>query len=135
VMIHRACYGSLERFIGIIIENYAGKFPLWLSPDQVLVIPVSDKFVDYARKVYDAMLDAGLRADVNLKDDRVGYKIRAASMQKIPYVLVVGEEEQKAGTVSVRDRDQGDIGAMSIPAFLDRIKEERLPGGARPYSH
>jgi threonyl-tRNA synthetase len=129
VMIHRACYGSLERFMGIIIENYAGKFPLWLSPEQVLVIPVSDKFIDYARKVYDSLLDAGLRADVNLKDDRVGYKIRAASMQKIPYVIVVGEQEQQSGTINVRGRDAGELGEMTLSAFLERIALERVPGG------
>ncbi len=129
VMIHRACYGSLERFMGIIIENYAGKFPLWLSPEQVLVIPVSDKFAGYARKVYESLLDAGLRADVNLKDDRVGYKIRAASLQKIPYVIVVGEREQQNGTINVRARDDGGEMEMAIPAFLEQIAAEREPGG------
>jgi threonyl-tRNA synthetase len=131
VMIHRACYGSLERFIGIIIENYAGRFPMWLAPDQVLVIPVSDKFVDYARNAYDRLLDAGLRADVNLKDDRVAYKIRAASMQKVPYVIVVGEKEQQNGTINVRSRDDGELGEMSYDAFFARIAPERIPGGRR----
>lgn len=127
VMIHRACYGSLERFLGIIIENYAGKFPLWLSPLQVLTIPVSAKYADYAKKVQEQLLDAGLRAKVNLKDDRVGYKIRAASMQKIPYVLVVGEKEQAGDFINVRSRDKGELGEMSVEAFLHSIQDEVRP--------
>lgn len=127
VMIHRACYGSLERFLGIIIENYAGKFPLWLAPLQVLTIPVSAKYADYAKKVQEQLLDAGLRAKVNLKDDRVGYKIRAASMQKIPYVLVVGEKEQAGDFINVRSRDKGELGEMSVEAFLHSIKDEVQP--------
>ncbi|MDF1663219.1 MAG: threonine--tRNA ligase [Planctomycetota bacterium] len=127
VMIHRACYGSLERFLGIIIENYAGKFPLWLSPLQVLTIPVSAKYADYAKKIQEQLLDGGLRAKVNLKDDRVGYKIRAASMQKIPYVLVVGEKEQAGDFINVRSRDKGELGEMSVEAFLKSIQEEVQP--------
>jgi threonyl-tRNA synthetase len=127
VMLHRACYGSLERFLGIIIENYAGKFPLWLAPVQVLTIPVSAKYSGYARQIQEQLLDAGLRAEVNLKDDRVGYKIRAASLQKIPYVLVVGEKEQEASSINVRSRDNGELGEMALAAFLDSIKEERNP--------
>ncbi|MEM7677940.1 MAG: threonine--tRNA ligase, partial [Myxococcota bacterium] len=129
VMIHRACYGSLERFMGIIIENYAGRFPLWLAPDQIIVLPVSDKYFDYAKKVQQALQDADLRVDVNLKDDRIGYKIRHASLQKYPYMLVVGEKEQGNQTVSVRSRDQGELGEMSIEALLERVAEERKPGG------
>ncbi|MHC4448160.1 MAG: threonine--tRNA ligase, partial [Planctomycetota bacterium] len=109
VMIHRACYGSVERFLGILIEHYAGRFPTWLAPVQVLVIPVSAKFVDYARGTHEKLLDAGVRSEVNLKDDRVGYKIREASLQKIPYVLVVGERETERGTVSPRSRDRGEL--------------------------
>ena len=121
VMIHRACYGSVERFLGILIEHYAGKFPFWLAPVQVLVIPVSEKFVEYARSVHEQLLDAGLRADVNLSDDRVGYKIRAASLQKIPYVIVVGEREVEHGTVNPRERDEGELGEMPLPDFLTRV--------------
>jgi threonyl-tRNA synthetase len=128
VMIHRACFGSVERFMGIIIENYAGRFPLWLAPAQVLVIPVSDKFVDYARGVHEKLLDAGLRAEVNLKDDRVGYKIREASLRKLPYALVVGERERDAGSINVRSRDEGELGEMSIDDFLSRVSEENAPG-------
>ncbi len=128
VMIHRACYGSLERFLGIIIENYAARFPLWLAPLQLLVIPVSEKFNDYANLIADKFLDHNLRCEVNLKDDRVGYKIREASLQKIPYVLVVGEKEQTAGNINVRSRDHGELGPTEIAAFLAKLAEENVPG-------
>lgn len=132
VMIHRACYGSLERFMGIIIENFAGAFPLWLAPVQLTVIPVSEKFSDYARKVNERLLDAGLRSEADLGPDRVGYKIRAASLQKVPYVVVVGEKEQSAETINVRSRQAGELGAMTLEAFLQRIEVERQPGGQQP---
>jgi threonyl-tRNA synthetase len=131
VMIHRACYGSVERFLGILIEHYAGRFPLWLAPVQVLVIPVSEKFNDYARGVHEALLDAGLRAEVNLKDDRVGYKIREASLQKIPYVIVVGAREEEGATINVRSRDRGEIGELALEGFLQAIAEEREGGAPR----
>ena len=123
VMLHRACYGSIERFLGIIIENYAGAFPLWLSPTQVWIIPVSEKYVDYARQVNDKLLDAGLRSEINLRDDRVGYKIREASLQKIPYAIVLGEKERDAGTINVRSRDRGELGEMSVANFLEGLEE------------
>jgi threonyl-tRNA synthetase len=131
VMLHRACYGSLERFMGIIIENYAGAFPLWLSPTQVTVIPVSEKFEAYAKQVHTALLDANLRAEVDLGSDRVGYKIRAASLQKVPYVIVVGEREAESQTVALRSRERGELGSMSLDAFLSSIQLERQPGGQR----
>ena len=124
VMIHRACYGSVERFLGILIEHYGGRFPTWLAPVQVLVIPVSAKFVDYARSVHEKLLDAGLRADVNLKDDRVGYKIRESSLQKIPYVIVVGEREMERATVSPRSHDGGELDEMTLDGFLALLAEE-----------
>lgn len=132
VMLHRACYGSLERFMGIIIENFAGRFPLWLAPEQVTVLPVSDKYFDYAKTVKETLMEADLRVTANLKDDRIGYKIRQTSLQKIPYMLVVGEKEAENGTVSVRSRDQGEIGEMPIADFLKWIDEERKPGGKPP---
>ncbi len=125
VMLHRACYGSLERFMGIIIENYAGKFPMWLAPEQIQVLPISEKYFDYARQVNDKLLDAGLRSQMNLKDDRVGYKIRQGSMQKIPYLIVLGEKERDNGSVNVRSRDNGELGEMSLEAFLQSIEQER----------
>ncbi len=131
VMLHRACYGSLERFMGIVIENYAGAFPLWLSPTQITVIPVSEKFEAYAKQVHTALLDGGLRAEVDLGSDRVGYKIRAASLQKLPYVLVVGEREAESQTIAVRSRERGELGSMTLEAFLSSIQLERQPGGQR----
>jgi threonyl-tRNA synthetase len=130
-MIHRACYGSVERFMGIVIEHFGGRFPLWLAPVQVLVIPVSDKFTDYARSVHARLEDAGLRAEVNLKDDRVGYKIREASLRKLPYAIVVGEKERGAGSINVRSRDRGELGEMAMDDFLSTIALENVPG-ARP---
>jgi threonyl-tRNA synthetase len=130
VMIHRACYGSVERFLGILIEHYAGRFPLWLAPVQVQVIPVSEKTNAYARTVHAQLLDAGLRAEANLRDDRVGYKIREASLQKVPYALVVGAEEETGGTVNVRSRDRGEIGEMALEGFLQSIARERAGGAA-----
>jgi threonyl-tRNA synthetase len=128
VMIHRACYGSVERFMGIVIEHFGGRFPLWLAPVQVLVIPVSDKFTDYARSVHARLEDAGLRAEVNLKDDRVGYKIREASLRKLPYAIVVGEKERGAGSINVRSRDRGELGEMAMDDFLSSIALENVPG-------
>ncbi|MDB4977656.1 MAG: threonyl-tRNA synthetase [Myxococcaceae bacterium] len=122
VMLHRAGYGSIERFLGIIIENYAGAFPLWLSPVQVQVIPISEKFTAYAREVHSKLLDLGLRAEINLSDDRVGYKIREASLQKLPYLIVVGEKELENGTVNVRSRDRGELGELTMSAFIDSLE-------------
>ena len=118
VMIHRACYGSLERFLGIIIENYAGAFPLWLAPEQVQVIPVSEKFNDYAVSIKEKLLDAGVRATANLGDDRVGYKIRGQSLKKIPFAIIVGEKEEQAGTINVRERESGEQKEMQLADFL-----------------
>jgi threonyl-tRNA synthetase len=132
VMIHRAVYGSLERFLGIIIEHFAGAFPLWLAPVQMLVIPVSEKFDAYARKVHAALLDRGIRAEADLSGDRVGYKIRAASLQKLPFVIVVGQKEEENATINVRSRDDGELGEMSLEAFFERIavalEPKRLTG-------
>jgi len=127
-MIHRACYGSVERFLGILIEHYAGKFPLWLAPVQAVVIPISERYVEYARRVREQLLDAGLRAEANLKDDRVGYKIREASLRKLPYAIVVGEREEAAGTLNARSRDEGELGEMSIADFLARTRKEGTAG-------
>jgi threonyl-tRNA synthetase len=122
VMLHRAGYGSIERFLGIVIENYAGAFPLWLSPVQVLVIPISEKFVGYGNAIHDKLRDMGLRSEINVSDDRVGYKIREASLQKTPYVLVVGEKEQENRSVNVRSRDKGELGEMSFDSFIGALE-------------
>ncbi|MBW3671797.1 MAG: threonine--tRNA ligase, partial [Acidobacteria bacterium] len=118
VMIHRALLGSIERFFGIMIEHYAGAFPLWLAPVQATVLPVSDKFIDYARTVRDRLADEGLRVELDDASEKLGAKIRQAQLQKIPYMLIVGEKEVEAGTVSVRKRTGGDQGAMEVDALV-----------------
>ena len=124
IMIHRACFGSMERFIGILIEHFAGAFPTWLAPVQVEVIPISDKHLDYANKVLDTLKAAGIRADIDTRAEKMGYKIREAQLQKIPYMLVVGGKEEENEAVSVRSRFKGDEGQMKLDDFLAGIKEE-----------
>ncbi len=122
VMIHRAGLGSLERFMGMIIEHYAGAFPLWLAPLQVQILPVSEKFEDYAREVWGKLVDFGLRVEMNLKDDRLGYKIREAALQKTPYVLVLGDKEKEGNTINVRSRDKGELGEMTLAKFFESLE-------------
>ena len=124
VMIHRAPFGSMERFISVLIENCAGNFPVWLAPQQVAVLPISDKFNDYAREVLVALKAKNIRAEVDFRSEKIGRKIRDASMQKIPYQLVVGEKEMKDNTVAVRRHGDGDVGTMDIDVFLNRLEEE-----------
>jgi len=124
VMIHRVVFGSIERFIGILIEHFAGAFPTWLAPVQVKVIPISEKFEEYAKDVYKKLFDEGIKVEIDLRSEKVGYKIREAQLQKIPYMLVVGEKEQQEGKVSVRARKEGDRGMMGLDDFLSEIKEE-----------
>jgi threonyl-tRNA synthetase len=124
VVIHRAVYGSIDRFIGILTEHYAGDFPTWLTPVQAKVIPVSIQYDEYAAKVATELRDAGLRAEADHRNEKLGYKIREAQLDKIPFMLVVGQEEQLAGTVSVRRRGEGDLGGHSIEAAAERIREE-----------
>lgn len=124
VMIHRVVLGSIERFIGVITEHFAGAFPLWLSPEQVVVIPVSNAFNEYAEKVNAQLEAAGLRVHADLRNEKMGYKIREAQLQKTPYMLIVGEREMLDGTVSVRSRSEGDIGAIAVGDFIDRANEE-----------
>ena len=123
-MIHRVAFGSIERFIGILIEHFAGAFPTWLAPVQVEVIPISDKHLDYANKVLDTLKAAGIRADIDTRAEKMGYKIREAQLQKIPYMLVVGGKEEENEAVSVRSRFKGDEGQMKLDDFLAAIKEE-----------
>jgi threonyl-tRNA synthetase len=124
VMIHRALFGSMERFIGIMLEHYAGSLPLWLSPVQVKVIPVSDKFMDYGRQVTDACRGARLRVELDDRAEKVGYKIRDAELKKIPCMAVVGEKEKEAGTVSMRRHKEGDQGSIGLADFVKRLSEE-----------
>ncbi len=124
VMIHRAIYGSMERFFGIIIEHFGGNFPLWLAPSQVAVLPVSEKVEAYARQVGEELIAAGLRAEVDLRSDKIGAKIRDATMQKVPYMLVVGAREAEQGQVSVRERSAGDLGAVPLADFIRAVQGE-----------
>ena len=124
VMVHRTVFGSVERFIGILTEHYAGAFPLWLAPVQVAVIPVTSKFSAYAHTVEEQLLQAGIRVEVDDRNEKVGYKIREAQLQKVPYMLIVGEKEAESAAVSVRDRAEGDLGAMATEAFAAKVLEE-----------
>ena len=124
IMIHRVCFGSIERFIGILIEHFAGAFPTWLSPVQVKVLPISEKYEEYAKSVKAALDAADIRAEIDLRSEKIGYKIREAQGQKIPYMLVVGQKEQADGTVSVRSRFKGDEGAEDLNVSIANIKAE-----------
>lgn len=124
IMLHRVAFGSIERFIGILIEQFAGAFPLWLAPVQVEVIPVSERHLEYAAKVRDQMRAAGLRCELDTRNEKMGYKIREAQMMKIPYMLVVGDKEIENNTLAVRSRAGGDLGVMEPDAFLAKAKEE-----------
>jgi threonyl-tRNA synthetase len=124
VMIHRALIGSFERFIGILIEHYAGEFPLWLAPVQAAVLPIADRHVDYARRVRDQLAEAGLRAEVDERSESVGRKIREAELRKEPYMLVVGDSEADADEVAVRRHREGDIGTIPVAEFARRLLDE-----------
>jgi len=125
-MIHRALFGSIERFFGVLIEHYAGAFPLWLAPVQVTVLPITDRINDYAEKVSKELKEAGFRVEANTKSDKIGAKIRDAQMQKIPYMLVLGDKELEESNLSVRERKQGDIGAMTLGEFKEMITQQKL---------
>src|SRR5262249_32314151 len=124
VVIHRAIFGSFERFIAILIEHYAGAFPLWLAPLQVIVLPISDRHLAYATAVRDQLRMVGLRADLDERQEKIGYKIREAQLQKVPYMLVVGDREATDGQVSVRARTAGDLGTRSVGDFVSKARDE-----------
>ena len=130
VMLHRTVFGSIERFIGILIEHFAGKFPLWLSPVQVKILPISDKFVDYAYEVQKELKKLGIRVNVDARAEKIGVKIREAQLEKVPYMLVIGEKEVENNTLSVRSRDLGDLGSMKkeevIEKFVKEIEEKKI---------
>ena len=123
IMIHRVCFGSIERFIGILIEHFAGAFPTWLAPVQVKVIPVSEKSMEYAQGVYDQLKAAGIRTELDRKDEKVGYKIRQAQLEKVPFMLVLGEKEAAEGKITVRSRDKGDLGVADLSTFIADVKK------------
>lgn len=120
IMIHRVVFGSIERFIGILIEHYAGKFPAWLSPVQVKILPIADRFHEYADEVAEKLRKQGIRCEIDYRAEKIGYKIREARLDKVPYMLIVGQKEAESGLVSVRDREQGDLGAISIEKFIEK---------------
>ena len=124
VMIHRVCFGSIERFIGILIEHYAGALPTWLSPVQVKVLPISDKFADYADSIAAKLDEAGVRVETDHRAEKIGFKIREARNERVPYMLVVGEKDVEANVVSVRSRENGEEGQQSIDEFIARITKE-----------
>ena len=124
VMLHRVVLGSIERFIGVITEHFAGKFPLWLSPVQAVVLPISEHHHEYAQGVQDVLEEAGFRVECDLRNEKIGYKIREAQLQRTPYMIVVGDKEAAEGTISVRHRADGDLGSMDLPAFIAKLKEE-----------
>ena len=124
VMIHRAPFGSMERFIGILIEHFAGAFPLWLAPEQVRVMPISERFTEYGQAIEAKLKEAGFRTNGDWRSEKIGAKIREAQMEKIPYMLVIGEKESAAGTVAVRDRVEGDLGTMTVDELLNRLNQE-----------
>ena len=124
-MIHRVCFGSIERFIGILTEHFAGKFPLWLAPTQVKVLPVSDKSMDYAKEVYEAIRATGIRAELDERSEKIGYKIREAQqVERVPYMLVIGAKEVEAGNITFRNRDTGESTTMSLEEFLAKVQQE-----------
>jgi len=133
-MVHRAILGSVERFFGVLLEHYSGAFPLWLAPVQAVIIPIADRHLEYAEKVSKTLATAGIRVDVDVRSDRMNQKIRNAQMQKVPYMLVVGDKEAEADSVSVRHRDEGDLGPMPVGKFTYRIAGEAVVPGAMPPS-
>ena len=123
VMVHRTCFGSVERFLGILIENYGGAFPVWLAPVQVKFLPISDKHLEYAKELRKKFKKLGIRVEVDESNEKIGYKIRKAQMEKVPYMAIIGDKEMESQTLSIRDRSQGDIGAKPIDEFIAHIQD------------
>jgi len=124
IMIHTVALGSIERFIGILTEHFAGAFPLWLAPVQVMVMPITDRSREYSEEIYKKLFDAGIRVETDYRSEKIGYKIREAQLQKIPYMLVLGDKEAESNIVAVRTRLGGDEGTMTLDEFMTKIKEE-----------
>ena len=124
ILIHRALFGSFERFIGIITEHFAGAFPVWLAPVQVKILPISDNQKDYAEEVMKKLQNKGIRVELDDRQEKIGYKIREAQLSKVPYMLILGDKEKESGTVGVRARKEGDIGAMEIDKFIEKVNLE-----------
>lgn len=124
IMIHRVLFGSMERFIGILIEHYAGKFPLWLAPVQVKILPIAERFLDYADDVAKVLERENIRCEIDSRAEKIGYKIREAQLDKVPYMIIIGQKEVEAGEISIRSRDHGDMGSMLISQLIEQFKEE-----------
>ncbi len=124
IMIHRVVFGSIERFIGILIEHFAGAFPTWLAPVQVKVLPISDKYLEYGMQVLEELRAAGIRAEIDMHAEKIGYKIRQSRLEKVPYMLIVGQKEEEDHKVSMRSRYDGDAGSMDLSAFIEQVREE-----------
>lgn len=124
VMLHRAILGSLERFIGILIEQHAGTFPVWLSPVQAMVINIADRHADYAAQIHKTLEQQGVRVKIDLRNEKIGFKIREHSMQRVPYLLIVGDKELENNTISVRTQKGEDLGSLSISEYTERLKAE-----------
>ena len=123
-MVHRALMGSLERFFGILIEHYAGAFPLWLAPVQAVIMPIADRHHDYAREIYQQLRRQMIRVELDNRNEKIGFKIREAEVQKVPYMLIIGDKEIEKQQIAVRHKGEGDLGAMEIANFVSRISEE-----------
>jgi len=123
-MVHRALFGSIERFMGVMIEHYAGAFPTWLAPIQVAIIPVSQNFFDYAEKIKSRLKEKNIRVELDYRNEKIGYKIRDWETQKVPYMLILGEKEKSSGTISLRKHKEGDKGTMQIDEFISNITVE-----------
>jgi threonyl-tRNA synthetase len=124
VMLHRAILGSFERFIGILIEHYAGALPLWLSPKQAVVLNITDKQADFCQKVNEKLQEAGIRSDIDLRNEKIGFKIREHTLQKVPYLLVVGDKEVESGSVAVRTRTGEDLGSVAVDDLIAQLNAE-----------
>ncbi|MGH7224579.1 MAG: His/Gly/Thr/Pro-type tRNA ligase C-terminal domain-containing protein, partial [Gemmataceae bacterium] len=127
VMLHRAIVGSMERFLGILIEHHAGNFPTWLAPVQAVAMNITDAQADYTAGVVKSLNEAGYRAEADLRNEKIGYKIRGHTLQKVPWLLVIGDREKEKGTVSVRTRSGEDLGSMTLPDFIERLEVEPGP--------
>ena len=128
VMVHRALMGSIERFIGILLENYGGALPLWLAPIQLKILPIADRFLDYCEVVKTAALEAGIRCEIDDRSEKIGYKIRDAEVKKVPYMAIIGEKELEASAVSLRRHGKGDLGSMPLTQFISKLTSENVPG-------
>ena len=124
VMVHRTVLGAMERFVGCLLEHYAGDFPLWLAPTQVKVLPITDAHDEYSKKIKDQLAEIGIRADCDLRNEKTGFKIREGNLEKIPYLLIIGDRELEEETVSVRSRKNGDEGSLPLSEFLVRVERE-----------